>query len=365
MISARNKPFNGNDKNYRGLVTNQPWSLCVGAGISIGLVPTWQELTRRIVNEVFGASYDEDGFNKLTNNTRWSFDTLLQGAANYLKLQSKPAQAFSDLLEKHLYTDLLNKAETAGVKIPIIEALNNPRLLTKEQVQSLCEYFIAAYGHSTLVSLAQRTSTAKESGSSPQSIINFNADTLLYAVLDLFLIEDHFKSSGTFEHPKLAYRKTIRGVDSGNRDVTSVFHCHGAVSPKSIKSNAIKHKDARDSLVFSESDYLKISGNVSTWAQTLFLYHAQCSRLLIIGHSMSDTNIRKWLAWSHENSMKEISKLTSSSEITPRHIWVSVEPKDKHQKLIQEASLLHIGVRVCWIRGWTDIGPVLDNLLAL
>ncbi len=365
MASTKNKPLEGKDKKFRGIVANRPWSLCVGAGISVGLVPTWQDLTRRVLNEAFGTGYDNDGFDALSRNMRWSLDALLQGAANYLFLQGQPRDAFSGLLEKHIYNDFLKVADSSNVKEAVIEALNNPRLLKKDQVYSLCDFFMANYGSSTLVSLAQRTSIAKGNGKAPQSIINFNADTLLSTVLDLFLIKNHFESTRKFEHPKAEYKKTLRGMDSGNVYVTPIFHCHGAISPQSIKSCAVKYKDARENLVFSENDYLEIAGNVSTWAQSLFLFQAQCSRLLIIGHSMSDSNIRKWLAWSHENSMKDIVQLTNSSEITPRHIWIAIEPSDKNQKLIQEVSLLHIGVRICWIPCWGDIGEVLDNLLAL
>jgi hypothetical protein len=260
---------------------------------------------------------------------------------------------------------MLIKAKKHGVEDALVEALNNPRLLKKDQILLLCDYFITHYGSSTLVQLAQRLSAIKEKGKPPHSVINFNADTLLYAVLDLFLIKEHFKSTGTFEHPKTTYQKTLRGVDSGNHGVTSIFHCHGAIAPKSKKSKAKKHKDSREQLIFSEQDYLEVANNASTWAQSLFLFHAQSTRLLIIGHSMSDPNIRKWLAWSHENSMKDISQLANSGEITPRHIWVTVEPKDRNQKTIQEVSLLHVGVRICWIKEWKDIGSVLDNLLAL
>ena len=100
MISAKNKPFNGNDNTYRGLLANQPWSLCVGAGISFGMIPTWQDLTREVLNEVFETKYDEDEFKQLTDSTRWSLDSLLQGAANYLNLKGRPEGEFANVLEK-------------------------------------------------------------------------------------------------------------------------------------------------------------------------------------------------------------------------------------------------------------------------
>jgi len=365
MLSTNNKPIFGTDKKYRGVVANQPWSLCVGAGISVGLVPTWQELTRKVVNDSFGTSYSQIEFANLVTGTKLSLDALLQGAANHLLLQGKNPEAFSNLLEKHIYDEFLQKADSNKLKNAAIESLNNPRLLKKDEIIGLHKFFLNHYGSSTLVVISELLATAKENDKGPQSIINFNADTLLYSVLDLFLIKKHFDITGIFEHPSKAYKKTLRGVDSANANVTPIFHCHGAISPESIKSKAVINKDARENLVFSEGDYLKIAGNISTWAQSLFLFQAQCTRLLIVGHSMSDSNIRKWLAWSHENSMREIKQLSGPADLTPRHIWITVEPRDSNQKLIQETSLLHIGVRICWISGWDKVGETLRNLLAL
>lgn len=128
MVSTRNNPFDGDNPNYRGLVSQYPWSLCIGAGISFGLVPTWQELTRRVINDAFETTYDDDGFSELVKNTGWSLDSLLQGAATRLGLQGESSEAFANLLEKHIYGDFLKKADLAGVKAYVIEALNNPRL---------------------------------------------------------------------------------------------------------------------------------------------------------------------------------------------------------------------------------------------
>jgi hypothetical protein len=365
MNTTGNKPFSGNDIKYRGLVTNQPWSLCVGAGISSGIVPTWLELTRRVINSTFTKSYSDEEFIQLTKSTQWTLDALLQGASNYLSSIGESDGAFAEALENHIYCDFLDKCEKNGVKDAAIEALNSPRLLSKKQALSLHKFISTEFNNTSLVVLAKLISQAKIKGKAPVSVINFNADTLLYAVLDLYLIIDHSNSIGSFLYPKASFQKTLRGVDSASHHVTPIFHCHGAISPRSAKSNSKKNKDSREDLVFGESDYLEIAGKISTWSQSLFLYHAQCSRLLIIGHSMSDPNIRKWLAWSHNSSMKEISELANSGEITPRHIWINIEPDDKNQKLIQEMSLLHVGVRICWIDTWNDLSETLENLLAL
>lgn len=366
MSQIKHKPFDGLDAKYRGSLSTSAWSLCVGAGVSFGLVPTWQELTRRVVNEAFGTTYDEPGFEALVKSTRWSLDALLQGAVNKLELSGKSPDVFADLLEAGLYSDLLGQADSKGLKKCLSDALNNPRWLKKDEILQLTDFFEKTHGGSTLVNLSRSLAEAKEVRKGPQAIINFNADTLLFALLDLFLIRSHAAKIGKWEHPSFSFVRTLRGIDGLPSDATPIFHCHGAVAPSpSGKLKKAKRRDSREHLVFTEADYLSIAGNVATWAQSLFLFHAQSSRLLIVGHSLSDPNIRKWLAWSLNSSLEEMAAVSSAREFTARHIWVARRPKEAAQCQIQEISLLHLGVRVCWLDDWGKIGGVFKNLLAL
>ena len=46
------------DSTYGGWMGGYPWTLCVGAGISFGIVPTWEELTHKVyqrcINDILG-----------------------------------------------------------------------------------------------------------------------------------------------------------------------------------------------------------------------------------------------------------------------------------------------------------------------
>jgi hypothetical protein len=365
-LIIKHKPFSGLDTRYRGSLANSSWSLCVGAGISVGLVPTWQELTRRVVNHAFGTTYDSKAFESAVKDVRWSLDALLQGAANQLKLDGKPADSFTELLERSLYEDILAQARKEGAEESLRDALNNPRQMRKEDLTNLAGFFDKLHRNSTLVQISRSLAKAKEASKSPHAIINFNADTLLFALLDMYLIQDHAKKIGKWNHPPYSFVRALRGIDGLDLDATPIFHCHGAVAPSpSGRFKKAKRRDSREHLVFTEVDYLSIAGNVATWAQSLFLFHAQSSRLLIIGHSLSDPNIRKWLAWSLSSSLEEMEALSTSTEFTPRHVWVAKKPGDSALRQIQEVSLLHLGVRVCWIDDWTEVGNVFNNLLAL
>lgn len=366
MALVSHKPFNGLDGRHRGQLAAKAWSLCVGAGVSFGLVPTWQELTRRAVNVAFETEYDDAGFDALVKETRWSLDALLQGAASKLTLTGKSEDAFGEILEAGLYDDLMSQAESVGLKECLGKALNNPRLLKKEQVLRLTAFFENTHGDSTLVRLSRSLAEAKEAEKGPQAIINFNADTLLFALLDLFLMRAHAGKIGKWEYPPYSFVRTLRGIDGRRSGATPIFHCHGSVAPSLVgRAGRARRCDSREHLVFTEADYLSIAGNVATWAQSLFLFHAQSSRLLIVGHSLSDPNIRKWLAWSLNSSLEELTAVSTKKEFTARHVWVSRKPKDAAQRHIQEIALLHLGVRICWLDDWTQIGAVFDNLLAL
>jgi hypothetical protein len=330
------------------------------------MVPTWQELTRRVLNQAFDTNYDEEGFALLVKTTRWSLDALLQGAANKLALAGKSPDAFGELLEISLYEDLLAQARDMSVDDCLRDALNNPRWLKKEKVVQLTDFFKKRHGDTTLVQLSLALAEAKEAGKAPQAVINFNADTLLSGLMDLFLIQKHAGKIGRWEHPPFSFVRTLRGIDGLPTGATPIFHLHGAVAPspggKRIKA---KRRDSREHLVFTEEDYLSIAGNVATWAQSLFLFYAQSSRLLIIGHSLADANIRKWLAWSLNSSIEEMAAVSAAKEFTPRHVWIARKPADAALRKIQEISLLHLGVRVCWVDDWSQVGGVINNLLAL
>jgi hypothetical protein len=364
-VTPKNSPFKGTDHRYRGVLASSSWCLCVGAGISTGLVPTWEELSRRIVNEAFSTWYDMASFRSVIQETRWGLDALLQGAASRLLLNGKSLEDFENLLEQALYSDLLKIAKKAKVEAALVEALNDPRWLKNGPLHDLCSFFEAEYADCTLIQLTRELARANGSGKGPESIINFNADTLLYALLDLFLIREYRARTGKIENPPASFVKSFRGGEAKGRLATPIFHCHGAIAPASRKSKSSRRRDSRDQLIFREQEYLDLAGSISTWAQSLFLFHAQSSRLLIVGHSLADPNIRKWLGWTHANSVKTFSVVSSANEISPRHIWVAKSPVDPKVREIQEVSLLHLGVRVCWLDDWIDIAPALRNLLAI
>lgn len=357
------KSIQGIDNKFRGTVGgNRAWTLCVGAGVSAGIIPIWSNLTKNLVNKVFEKEYSQEDFVNLTKQLGWGLDSLLQACANEIISNGESVEKFNEYLEYCLYKDVLEKIDQIGLRSEFCQALNNPRKLRVKESKKLLKFFDDNYANTTLVKLSKVLVKSSLQDVAPQAIINFNADTLLYAYLDLCLIQQHSEKIGRWLHPSVAFRKVLRGASGIIKGTVPIYHCHGALYPATTQSKSF---DSRDQLVFLEESYLNIASSMATWAQSLFLYHAQHTNLVIAGHSLADPNIRKWLNWSFESSRKEIQTLSEATHVAPRHIWITKAPADEEAKYIQEVGLTHLGVRVCWINEWNEVDAVLENLLAI
>jgi len=357
-----NKPFSATESKFRGILSSDSYTLLLGAGISKGIIPVWSELTRSIVNQTFGTTYDAPHFAQITTQSGWSLDAWIQAAANEFVVKGRTLDEFNTLIETTLYSDIRQAAAVVGLEESLVLALNNPRLLGREHVIKLCDFLEATYGGTSLVMIAKILSVAYSKYKLPVSIITFNADTLLHTVLDLFLIRNHVSNSGLYEHPKMAYGKVFRGLHNSRRNLP-IYHCHGAIAP--TPPNIQQRRDSRDKLIFKEDNYLQASIDFTSWAQNIFLFHAQSSRFLIIGYSMADSDVRRWLYWTHTNSSKEMEATGRASQASARHFWITSCPKDADLKSIQETAMHHLGVRLCWIDEWDSLPDCLINLIAL
>jgi hypothetical protein len=60
------------DKKYFAYLKNTEWTLCLGAGVCDKMLPNWSELTRRVVNECFGLTWDKPKFESETSKIGFS-----------------------------------------------------------------------------------------------------------------------------------------------------------------------------------------------------------------------------------------------------------------------------------------------------
>lgn len=348
---------------FRGHLGSGKWTLCVGAGLSRGIVPTWQELTRRLVNETFSTGFAEDAFQKIVSDSAWSLDSWIQSCANHYQLNGRTTSEFFDLIEKHLYSDLREKGRKAGLEGVLVNVLDRPRNASREDVARVCAFFEREYSDCSLLAVVRALLNCLSRGHLPEAIISFNADTLLHTLIELYQRNEHYKGPPPHSHPKYAFKSVLRPLNS-TKERIPIYHCHGAIKPKA-PSSALEPRDSRDRLVFLESEYIRVATVASTWAETLFMFYAQTTRMVFFGFSMSDPNMRRWLALSNQSALQDLEAMTKLTEMTPRHVWLTTDPGLPELKTVRNEALVHLGVRPGWMRSWAQTESALCNLLAL
>lgn len=100
-----------------------------------------------------------------------------------------------------------------------------------------------------------------------------------------------------------------------------------------------------------------------TWPESVFMYHANISRLLFFGLSMSDPNLRRWLALSQQQS-NDGHVLRGGRESLP-HLWMTKLPDAQATREPTWQSLTHLGVRTAWLNDWQHITDALENVIGL
>jgi len=184
----------------------------------------------------------------------------------------------------------------------------------------------------------------------------------LETYLDLRLRRDHYLGPGPYSHPQYPFVQVTRtSIASGNK--IPIIHCHGAIAPKYSKHK--KTRDSRDKLVFLEQEYLAMANNGAAWAETIFLFYAQSTKLAFVGMSMSDSNIRRWMNAINLERSKDSLVFGCTAPSNPDHIWISSKPIIKPAEDIFLTSLLHLGIRPAWINSWSDLEAGLKSLSAV
>ena len=355
------KDLDALNPQFRGLASSGKWTLCIGAGVCRGIVPTWQELTRRLVNETFEASITEADFKKLVGDNSWSLDSWIQACANHYTLTERSNDEFFDLIEKHLYSDLRARARASNLERVLVTVLDKPKNASREDVARVCDFFEAEYETASLVVIAKTLLAAIAQDRLPEAIISFNADTLLHTLIELYQRQEHYQGSPPYSHPAYMFGTVLRPKDPVVR--VPIYHCHGAIKPKAAGDTQLP-RDSRDRLVFLESEYIRVATTSSSWAETLFMFHAQTTKMLFVGFSMSDPNMRRWLALSNESAQHDLATKTDTPVMAPQHLWLSRTPLPELKTIYKEA-MIHLGVRPAWIDDWDHLSAGLANLTSL
>jgi hypothetical protein len=355
--------FPADSQHFRGYLRGNPWCLCIGAGTSKGLIPDWYEVSRRILERAFGIALPAADFSALQGSTGWSLDSWIQTALNYYLQTGRSEAEFNELLETVLYEDLLNDAALHGLADPLAKIFNDPLSVRRREIDALCQYFEVQHADCSAVVLAKTLLEASHRGRLPSAIVTFNADTILHTIFTLFhLREYHRLNPHLLLHaftPRQIFARVSRPLPMGNGKIP-IYHLHGSLLPPTRR-----RRDTRDRLIFPESSYQQLAGSVFTWTQNTFLHLVQSNRMVFVGLSMSDPNIRRWLAWWTTGRKEEVEAFVGVQHSPMEHVWITTRLHTAHHIPLLENSLWHLGTRICWLERWSDLEGGLGNLLAL
>ena len=334
------KPVVANNEKFRGYLSANRYTLTLGAGISRGIAPDWQDLTQELMSLAFSQSIPKETFDDLLK-LGWSLDGLIQNAANEFKRKGKTNTEVTEAIEQCLYANIRNKARGLGLEKYLTAVLNRPKTIEKNKVIEVCEFLENSFPDSSLFPICRYLVDSAKLGHAPLAVISFNADTFLETYIDLHLRRNHYLGPPPHGHPPYYY-SAVNGSGAGRGSKIPIYHCHGSIAP--LERAGGHPKDRRDRLVFLEEEYLALSSGRSAWAQSVFLFHAQSTRMAFCGLSMSDANIRRWMS-AIEADVKDYHYVHgNSARSNPEHIWIRPKPLDELSEEILLSSLTHLGV---------------------
>lgn len=363
MTSERIFDFEWDSQRFKGQLSGTRWTLCIGAGVSKSISPDWNDLTLEFVRSVFGNSFSKSDMEAPRSKTSWGYEALLQAAINKLKDESpKSTSDYSTSLEEIIYSSALEKFDKYANRSILSRFLNNVTHVSRKNLEIVNDFWFKEYGDTTSYKIAEVVSRGN-SNKLPEAIITFNADVVLHAMIAALDMKRSLDSSGFHQEESQKFYRVYRPLISNPKQAIPIYHLHGALVPK-LK----RRRDSRDRLVFLESSYLNLTKSSVNWPENVFLNQAMSSRLILVGISLSDQNMRRWLAWSSSQLNSEIYAESQKESRSTPHIWLTTKPKEGNIELQMEIiarSVEHLGVKVCWIKDWRDAGKVISHLTGL
>ncbi len=330
------------------------WALCIGTGTSLPAFPDWNRLVRRLLHRT--AEHDPDRLADALS-AQFSADALIQAASTR---SDRDTEEFAQLLTDELYRDFLD-AFTIEEQRLVLKALAavRPGDLSVPRWRRFLELLHARWeGRMSSLSIAPLVSEALGTVRSPSAILSFNAEPLLFAILNA-----HQACAGGAEHGGVPQRvdRVVRGISNRSVGRIPYVFCHGLLPIPG--SDLSQHATSVDTLVFSEAAYLQLAGNAYSWQATSFLETCAARRVVFVGLSLSDANMRRWLSWVHDSRVDELTQIGRADRVSTQHLWLNLDPGDPQLRAWIEASVAHLGVRLVWMTSWDAIGPVMARML--
>lgn len=297
----------------------------------------------------------EKPFNvKGLKNFGFSPDAMIQMVKNSTGLNDLDfAMQMSNILYHKLQSQIPTKDWNDIVDVLGANNLSNCSI---KKWQTFSAYRDTVLKETSAYQLAPIIIEAIKQHNGPQCILSFNAEPLLFAMLNSLLVD------GRKQLPKKVFSKVINSVSNYGLGTIPYVFCHGLLP---ITTNPHKFSTSIDKLVFLEEEYLHLANNSFSWQSTTFLNTCISRHIVFIGTSLTDPNMRRWLSWTHANRLDEMRQNGLDIKDSTQHYWIRTIPADKNIMPWVESAVSHLGVRIVWIDNWSQVGLALNKMLGM
>lgn len=324
------------------------WSLCIGSGVSLPAFPDWA---------AFAASLARDELPPVARGLMAEIgpDALIQSAQYRLGLDDHD---FAEFLGDRLYEKLRENIRVADwPNVSACLAADSPGLLPRSVWASFIDIQERLYPRLTAAQLAREIASLYNTHP-PTTILSFNAEPLLYALINARLALT--ATSEVVAVPKLLDRQ-LGIISSRARGRVPYYYCHGLLRVPGARGTRTDSL-AAEHLVFSEASYLRLANLSYSWQASAFISATSATPTVFVGLSLVDRNIRTWLAWTHAERVAELAAIGRSAPST-RHFWIRRRTDSTGLDRWVEASVAHLGIRLVWVDEWTQVGETLHAMV--
>lgn len=344
-------------------LSNTGWTLCIGAGTSLPIFPSWEQLVTKLIAKDPGVTNTD----LLATNLLGTFgaDALIQAACDRLNI--KPEE-FATLLSSELYSTLKSEAgeELWEVLVRALESGDISRL-NQQQWSDLLDFFVShrEFSRISALGLAKIVANVTGTGYAPKSILSFNAEPLFHILINAFVAKRHdWRSSKpkVLNCPSPPCDRITRSTSNRQAKRVPYYFCHGLL-PVLDGQATYAEANSIEKLVFSEVQYLRLANSAFSWQSSTFLNAAINHCVVFVGVSLSDPNMRGWLSRIAENRQEELSHAYDYTGDTTSHFWINKRPASEIEMRWIESSVSHLGIRLIWVDNWEQTSEALEKML--
>jgi len=331
----------------------QNWSLCVGAGISQPLFPSWLELIQEIYKKKIGnEKYIENVISE------YNLDSILQ---SIYTLSNEKYDDFLKDLSDCLYERI--KKYFSKNEWPVFCKLlfeTNSAHINKEEWFLIEEKF-SQIPKTTAFELAEILCSTITTDLEPYSVLTFNAESYLQACTNYLL---HKKKKFNNQSGTKKYLDVITSsIGQKNKKRLPFYYCHGLM-PAYINNKQVNSKISfSDKLIFLEEEYINQTNISFSWQASSFCEAIKNSTVVFIGVSLTDPNMRRWLSWIYQAKLNDIKHYNKNISLSTSHYWINKLPNNTQEKEMLEAIVANLGIRIIWIKEWTEVSLAMKKLL--